>query len=853
MTTEVLRNMLYAGSQTLLGLGYVVMDEVHYLADRFRGAVWEEVIIHLPESVVLVSLSATVSNAEEFGDWLVTVRGETEVIVSEHRPVPLWQHMMVGKRLFDLFADAAPDDPDAESHVNPQLLQYTAQQLRSQAFRPGPPRRSGAGGRYRGGRGSGYVSRRPMGPRRTDVIARLEREGLLPAIVFIFSRAGCDAAVRQCVQAGLRLTDDDERAEIRRIAEEHITGLSSSDLNVLGYWEWLDGLMRGLAAHHAGMLPTFKEVIERLFVRGLIKVVFATETLALGINMPARSVVLERLVKFNGEQHADITPGEYTQLTGRAGRRGIDVEGHAVVTWTPEVDPRAVAGLASTRTYPLISSFKPSYNMAVNLVTTIGTARARALLETSFAQFQTDKSVVGLARKIQRNTEGLAGYAEAMQCDLGDFGEYADLRAAISRQEKALARESATARRARVASSLEQLSAGDVIMVPTGRRAGLVVVIDAGTQPLRDPRPLVLTEDHWAGRLSPEDFAGRGAPEVSPVGRIKVPANFNHRSPRERRDLASTLRNASRRRGFNASSGRTGARLRSTAAEDVELEQLRSKLRQHPCHTCPDVHEHARWAQRRDQLRDETDKLEQRVRHRTNTLARGFDKVCAILAVRGYLIPDSGGAAEASHEVTAAGKMLGRIWSESDLLVAECLRLGVWDGLNPAELAGAVSALLFESRGADSQPRPIATGPLSAALERTVKLWAELEEQESERGLSLTKQPDIGFVRPMLRWARGESLARTLAANSDGERRPDTRRSDSWRPEPSTGELSAGDFVRWARQVLDLLDQIAGAAPADSPVRAAAMSALTAVRRGILATPAAEDSDEPEGSIVGGA
>ncbi|MGH3430563.1 MAG: DEAD/DEAH box helicase, partial [Mycobacteriales bacterium] len=849
MTTEVLRNMLYAGSQTLLGLGYVVMDEVHYLADRFRGAVWEEVIIHLPESVVLVSLSATVSNAEEFGDWLVTVRGKTEVIVSEHRPVPLWQHMMVGKRLFDLFAGEAPDDPEAGGRVNPQLLQHTVQQLRSQAFRPGPSRGSGGGGRYRGGRGSGHASRRPMGPRRTDVIARLEREGLLPAIVFIFSRAGCDAAVRQCVQAGLRLTDEHDRAEIRRIAEEHTAGLTASDLNVLGYWEWLDGLMRGLAAHHAGMLPAFKEVIERLFVRGLIKVVFATETLALGINMPARSVVLERLVKFNGEQHADITPGEYTQLTGRAGRRGIDVEGHAVVTWTPEVDPRAVAGLASTRTYPLISSFRPSYNMAVNLVTTIGTARARALLETSFAQFQADKSVVGLARKIQRNTEGLAGYAEAMQCDLGDFAEYAELRASISRREKALARESVTVRRARVASSLEQLSAGDVIVVPTGRRSGLAVVIDAGTQPLREPRPLVLTEDHWAGRLSLEDFVGRGAPEVSPVGRVKVPRNFNHRSPRERRDLASTLRNASRRQGFDASSGRTGAHVRSTAADDTELEQLRAALRRHPCHACPDVNEHARWAQRRDQLRAETDKLEQRVRHRTNTLSRGFDKVCAILSVRGYLMSGSGRtveAAEVSHEVTAAGRMLGRIWSESDLLVAECLRLGVWEGLNPAELAGAVSALLFESRGADSQPRPIATGPLSVALERTVKLWAELEEQESERGLSLTKQPDIGFVRPMLRWARGESLERTLTANSDEVRRPDT-----WRPESSTGELSAGDFVRWARQVLDLLDQIAGAAPADSPVRPTAMAALTAVRRGILTTPAAEDSDEPEGAFGG--
>ena len=197
---------------------------------------------------------------------------------------------------------------------------------------------------------------------------RLDAEGLLPAITFIFSRAGCDAAVRQCLHAGLRLLAPEERDEVRAFVEARCADIPDEDLRVLGYHEWLAGLERGVAAHHAGMLPTFKEVVEELFVRGLVKAVFATETLALGINMPARSVVLERLVKWNGETHADVTPGEYTQLTGRAGRRGIDVEGHAVVVWQPGLEPAALGGLASTRTYPLRSSFRPSYNMAVNLV-----------------------------------------------------------------------------------------------------------------------------------------------------------------------------------------------------------------------------------------------------------------------------------------------------------------------------------------------------------------------------------------------------------------------------------------------------------------------------------------------------
>src|SRR4051794_25308690 len=364
MTTEVLRNMLYAGSPALRGLRYVVMDEVHYLADRFRGAVWEEVILHLPDTVTLVSLSATVSNAEEFGDWLQTVRGDTTVIVEEHRPVPLWQSVLVGRRLHDLFVSHAQgqsgdgDGPDREAEVTPTLTRLAAEESR---FARGNPR-------VRPQRGGHRPRSRVSVPSRPEVVESLDRAGLLPAIVFIFSRAGCNAAVLQCLRSGIRLVDPEQRSRIRKVVQERTAQLPQEDLRVLGFGEFADALERGVATHHAGMLPVFKEIVEELFSAGLVQVVFATETLALGINMPARSVVLESLVKWNGEAHVDLTPGEYTQLTGRAGRRGIDVEGHGVVLWTPGFDPRHVAGLASTRTYPLRSSFRPSYNMAVNLV-----------------------------------------------------------------------------------------------------------------------------------------------------------------------------------------------------------------------------------------------------------------------------------------------------------------------------------------------------------------------------------------------------------------------------------------------------------------------------------------------------
>jgi ATP-dependent RNA helicase HelY len=785
MTTEVLRNMLYAGSPTLAGLAYVVMDEVHYLADRFRGAVWEEVIIHLPESVRVVALSATVSNAEEFGEWLQAVRGDTRVIVDEHRPVPLLQHMLVGTRLYDLFVDTGKDGDRPK--VNPELRRVALDDVRRLKINQG--RRTG---RRR--------ERRPprfRAPARPDVIDRLDRAGLLPAITFIFSRAGCNAAVAQCLFAGLRLTSKEEAEEIREHVEARTADIAGEDLRILGYDEWLTGLERGVAAHHAGMLPTFKEVVEELFTRGLIKAVFATETLALGINMPARTVVIEKLDKWNGEAHADLTPGEYTQLTGRAGRRGIDVEGHAVVIWAPGVDPGGVAGLASTRTYPLNSSFRPSYNMAVNLVGAVGVERARTLLEESFAQFQADRAVVGLARQVHKNEEGLAGYAEAATCHLGDFMEYAALRRELSDREAELARERSSARRAEASRSLERLRRGDVIMVPAGRRAGVAVVLDAGLARRSDgPAPLVLTVNRQVKRLSVLDFPT----PVEPIERIRIPQWFSPRSPQHRRDLASTLRNK-----VGEHPGRAGRPGRGAAADDAEINRLRAELRRHPCHGCDEREDHARWAERYFRLDRETTGLRRRVESRSQVIARTFDRVCAVLEQLGYLHGDT---------VTEEGRRLARIYSELDLLTAECLRKDVWAGLSPAELAACVSALVYESRQPDDATPPrTPPGRAQEALGAMVRLWGELDTIEKDNRVSFLREPDLGFAWAAFRWAKGHLLEDVLGET----------------------DLTAGDFVRAVKQLLDLLGQIADAAGGEDEIRETARKAMDVMRRGVVA------------------
>ncbi|MFE7420511.1 DEAD/DEAH box helicase [Rhodococcus sp. NPDC057529] len=800
MTTEVLRNMLYADSAALRGLSHVVMDEVHFLADRFRGAVWEEVILHLSEDVRLVSLSATVSNAEEFGAWMETVRGDTTVVVDENRPIPLWQHIMVGKRLFDLFdTRARSGDARKDLVVDQDLVRHVKQRQALERADSWEPR-----GRGRRGGSRGYSSDfRPLP--RPEVISRLDDEGLLPAITFIFSRAGCDAALAQCLRSRLDLTTPEQVAEIRTIVDAHTGELPKADLEVLGYWEWRKALERGLAAHHAGMLPAFRQTVEELFVKGLVRAVFATETLALGINMPARTVVLERLVKYNGEAHAELTPGEYTQLTGRAGRRGIDIEGHAVVLWQPGVEPVDVAGLASTRTFPLRSSFRPGYNMTINLVDRMGAAESRALLERSFAQFQADRSVVGLTRGIERNEAALTTLRERLGGEDGEYFEYARLREELSSRERSLERAGRTERRDAAVASLVALRRGDVIAIPVGRHSGLAVVLEPDRDPT-DPKPLILTEAKWAGRVSAGDF-----PEPArALGSMRLPRRFDHHTARVRRDLASALRST----GIIAP-GRRKRKKSGAAADDAEIARLRRAIRQHPCHSWPDREQLSRIGERYNRLARETETMRQKAAATTNSLARTFDRILSLLAERDYV-------SEGEHpDATEHGTRLSRIYCESDLLVAECLRQGVWKGLGPAELAAVASAVIFESRREGDTVESGGPGALRHALDETVRVWRELRADEIRHKLPPTREPDFGFAAAIYHWASDNSLVEALIAAGDQGR-----------------ALSAGDFVRWCRQVIDLLEQVRSTSP-DPEVGKAAGRAVAAIRRGVVAVDAA--------------
>ena len=760
MTTEVLRNMIYAGSSTLEGLRYVVLDEVHYLQNPYRGAVWEEVIIHTPPDVDLVCLSATVSNAEEFADWIETVRGATVAVIEERRPVELHHLYLLGDRgaerlhLVPTFVSGKPNGDAAQ--LDERLRPHRAAAVRGRS------------------RGRGYT------PRRGEVVQLLDEQSMLPAIYFIFSRAACDDAVRQCVDQGLRLTGPEERRQIRAMAEAKVEALSDDDLRVLGYGEWVTGLEAGFAAHHAGMVPPFKEAVEACFAAALVKVVFATETLSLGINMPARSVVIEKLSKFTGERNEQLTPGEYTQLTGRAGRRGIDEVGYAIVLWSPFVPFDQVAGLASTRTYALTSSFRPTYNMAANLVQRYPAAVAHHLLNLSFAQYRADADVVRLEAQLERSGDELREAASQATCERGDVAGY-----------RALLR-SAEAERASpagaVVQALERIRPGDVLVVPGGKSGGRVAVLATASRRRGDIRLRALTPERRVLSLGPADFP---APP-RPVGRVELPTPYAPANAQFKRTVAQALARARLR-----PDGVVGLKADGLAAGGADAAE-------HPVASCPDARRHVRAAERAERLGRDVERLERRIRARTESLARQFDRVLRLLEAWGYV----GGWA-----LTEAGERLTRIYHEADLLVAECLASGLLDGLDPAAVAGVVSTFTFEARRPGPGAAPWFPSPRVrqrfAAIER---LAAELNLAEEEAGLQLTRLPDPGFLPLAYGWAAGEELDEVMEDE----------------------EMSAGDFVRNVKQLIDLLRQVAEVAP-EPQTAAAARQAADNLFRGVVA------------------
>lgn len=776
MTTEVLRNMLYGG-RPIERLDAVILDEVHYLQDSYRGPVWEEVIIHLPREVQLVALSATVSNAEELAEWMETVRGPTRLVVELRRPVELENLYLVGERRSD---NLHLIKTLHGGKANSKGFRYDAEIL--------------AVGQRRGSRRSGPKGKRTSRPKwatpsRLDVVRTLRERELLPAIHFIFSRAACTDAARAVHDAGMVLTTERERSEIRAIAADRIASLSAEDLKMLEYERFLAGLEAGVAPHHAGMVPPLKETVEACFVRGLTKVVFATETLALGINMPAKTVVLDKLTKYTGEHHEALSPAQYTQLTGRAGRRGIDRHGQAVVLWSPFVRFEQVATLAASREFVLRSAFRPTYNMAANLVRRYEQPRARQLLNLSFAQFRADADIVRGEHHLERLLDRRRQIEGRIEREFGPLDELQAALATTVREDRDVQD---------IQFALSQVRPGDVLAVEG---------IDDGPRPITMPSPVVaLSVAYRKGRRVKVVAADAEADTYeitadlldSPpivVGSVELPEPYLPQSMTFVYDASQALKRA----------------------------QILSKKRQRTLgptgviRSVDDVPAGARRGLRRlEKINKEIEAVRRSMVDRTASLGLQFDRVVALLEDRGHL---DGWA------LTDSGQRLARLYHESDLFLVEALDAGLFDGLEPAEVAAMTSAVIFEDRRSSPPAAPwFPTPELRRRFGTLTKMHRDLVRQERRSQLPETRPPDPGFMAIAHGWAAGGGLDDVLADE----------------------EITAGDFVRTAKLLIDLLRQIATLAAVPDTGRAAARAADGVFRDLVAASSIVEVGDEDE-------
>jgi ATP-dependent RNA helicase HelY len=480
-------------------------------------------------------------------------------------------------------------------------------------------------------------------------------------------------------------------------------------LEVLGYGRWIAGLEVGVASHHAGLVPAFKETVEELFGSGLLKVVFATETLALGINMPARTVVLESLSKFNGETHEMLRPGDYTQLTGRAGRRGIDVEGYGVVLHSPFVRFDNVTQIASIGSHPLRSSFRPTYNMTANLVANYQQLEAEALLEASFAAFQREGDRHSAESTIEALEHTLEKEEAQSRCERGSVEEYMALV------------ESATPGRRddRIASSL---GPGQVVDVKGGSRDGRYAILKRLARKDGGARYLVLST---SGRVS--TIGHRDIVDGSTVaGELEVPTPVR---PKDRRYVQDVLR-----------------LLRKVPPRQSTKEIRRHPVVDHPVAGCPDAARHLAAARRAVRTRRKLEQYRSARRSSGHGLVEEFAAIRQLLVDLDYM---------EGWELTPRGQRLRGIYNESDLLLAEAIERGVFHGLDPAELAALTSVFVYEPRTDTTSIAEWPTAVLAEQWEALDQIWKDLVERQKVLRLTPTRRPDPGFGGIAHEWASG--------------------------------------------------------------------------------------------------
>jgi len=728
MTTEVLRNMIYQTPEKIEQLGVAILDEVHFLADKERGVVWEEILILLNKNVKIVALSATVSNVEDFADWLHEIRGECKFVIEEKRPVPLSQLIATSNALIPLFSNE-------EGQINKKVLNlykrsFTKSHVKSEI------------------------------PTRVEIVENIKDYELLPSIYFIFSRKGCDQAVEQIRKSNVKLTNEDERFEIKKYLQNRFDDIEASDWSALRVDEWIDCAIRGFSSHHAGLIPQMKEAAEYLFQKGLLKLVFATETLSVGINMPAKSVVLERMDKWNGSTHEMLSPAEFTQLTGRAGRRGIDVDGEAIIAFHPHSEPKFIANLVSSRTFELTSTFEPKYNMVLNLLEHRNVSDTKILLNKSFAQFYQKKDSRNVTDQIDYEKEKLNRKEREFNCHLGNIKEYYSIILEINNYHK---RSNNVTSKNKSISNRINLDPGNVIGIKNLRRSKFALITK--TSHSKNSSDLWVVLDNGEGRKIDKRILDSN---IGSIGFFDLPSGIDFSKKTIRDEYAKKIRVL------------TGNRNKKTY-NDSDLASFKKRLKDHNCHKCPEIQEHLRFGENIERTKKYINSLEAHLENDFVNLSKKCDQVVDLLMKLDFITSDN-----SKLTLTKWGKFLKQIHSEFDLLIIESLRRNLLNNLTPVQLACLLSGFVYNPRR-DELDIPINIDEIiKNNANQILKLSDEIIETERTFKIINNKSPHFGMANVIKQWCSDVNLKKILQKT----------------------EIAPGDFVRNVKQIIDLLRQI---------------------------------------------
>mgnify|MGYP005838134377 CR=1 FL=1 len=778
MTTEIFRNMLYGTpigqvGTSLEDLETVVLDECHYMNDRQRGTVWEESIIYCPTEIQLVALSATVANSRQLTDWINKVHGPTQLIYSDFRPVPLQFSFGNAKGLFPLL-------DKSEKGINPRLKSRRKQQ------------REGG---------------KTLEPNLITILSELHQRDMLPAIYFIFSRRGCDRAVAEA--ANLSLVTEAEAAELKTLINDFLRrNPEAKRANQVA------PLYRGIAAHHAGILPAWKGLVEELFQRGLIKVVFATETLAAGINMPARTTVISTLSKRTDRGHRLLNPSEFLQMAGRAGRRGMDEVGYVITLQTRFEGAKEAAYLATSGADPLVSQFTPSYGMVLNLLQIHTLEEAKELIERSFGQYLSTLTLIPEQQEIKNLEDELKQLQAKLEVgiDLVSLEEiladYEKLRGhykEAKRLLKILRQQAEDLRQKQMASKAPFALPGTLISlqgkhVPTSKNhhSPPISAVLAGKIPGPGQAPYFLCfgrDNRWYVVVAADIIGLYGdLPPLTAIDQLELPT--------ELRQLGRCQLSNETTEWFSQSIPELPIppEVPEVIAQLEDVNFLEQKLADHPANQWGNPANLLKRKRRIIAIQQEIYQRQSELEDYLNQHWQEFVNLISILQTFGGLD---------DLEPTRLGQATAAIRGDNELWLGLALTSGAFDNLEPAQLAAACAALVTEVSRPDSWTHYEVSPPVDEALAELRRIRHQLFQVQRRFRVAVPIWLERNLIGLIEQWALGVEWLELVSHTS----------------------LDEGDVVRMLRRTLDLLSQIPYVPHIDDNLRSNAAEAQKLIDR----------------------